>query len=352
MNDLSTSSSRITITDPRERPGLKDCRLLKPFRPGFPLRSPHLQTILASLKLRALGKAILRENSETILIDAGDGIRLLGYRAVQPEGRSLGLVILIHGWEGSSDSTYMITTGHRLYRSGYDVFRLNLRDHGDSHHLNEGVFHSARIDEVCSAVSAVVGEAGDKPCHLIGFSLGGNFGIRIALRLDARRAGSLKNIIAISPVLDPWKATDAIDNGFCVYRDYFVKKWKRSLVRKQSLFPNRYDFSDVMSMTSCMEITERVIPRYTPFKNVLDYFRTYTLTGANFSRLAVPVTILAAEDDPFIPIEDFRILRGNDRLRVVMERYGGHCGFLQNLRLRVWFEDFLERILQGCKIES
>lgn len=323
-----------------------DGRPLKPFMPSFFLRNPHLQTILASLKIRALGQHLLRERSEKILVDAGDGIRLLGYRTNRPEGRSLGIVILLHGWEGSSDSTYMLTTGHRLYKSGYDVIRLNLRDHGDSHHLNEGVFHSARIEEVFSAVTNIVASAGDKPCHLIGFSLGGNFGIRIALRLDPLKAGTLENVIAISPVLDPVKATYAIDGGFFVYRDYFVKKWKRSLARKQHLFPRHYDFSDVMELKTCMAITERVIPRYTPFMDVFEYFQTYTLTGAAFSRLAVPVTILAAEDDPVIPVDDFRTLPGNGGLRVVIERYGGHCGFLENLRLHVWFEDLIEGILR------
>ena len=326
------------------------CSPQKPFMPAFPLRNPHLQTILASLRIRALGANPLRQRSEEILVDAGAGVRLLGYRTLQPGGRSPGLVILLHGWEGSSESTYMLTTGRRLYRSGYDVFRLNLRDHGQSHHLNEGVFHSARIEEVFTAVLNIVAEAGGRPCHLVGFSLGGNFGLRIALRLGSGQAGSLRNIIAISPVLDPLKATHAIDGGFFVYRDYFVTKWKRSLGIKQRLFPARYDFSDVMGLKSCMEITERVIPRYTPYRDVLEYFQTYRLAGADFSRLAVPAAILASEDDPVIPVDDFRALRENDRLRVFIERHGGHCGFLQNLRFRVWFEGLIEGVLRNRAI--
>ena len=319
---------------------------LRPFAPVLALRNPHLQTILASLRIRAWGANPLRARSEQTLVDAGRGVRLLGYSTAQPHGRSRGLVILLHGWEGSSDSTYMLTTGRRFFLGGYDVFRLNLRDHGPSHHLNEGVFHSARIEEVLAAVLDVVARAGDRPCHLIGFSLGGNFALRIALRLAHGQAGNLRNIIAVSPVLDPLKATHAIDGGLFVYRDYFVRKWKRSLGIKQRLFPGLYDFDDVMGLKSCMAITERVIPRYTPFRDVLDYFRTYTLAGADFSRLAVDVTILAAEDDPVIPVDDFRTLRGDDRLRVLVERYGGHCGFLQDLRLRVWFEGVLEETIR------
>jgi len=318
---------------------------LKPFKPAFPLRNPHLQTILASLKLRARGENPLRAHSEQVLVDGGRGIRLMGTLTAQPPGGSRGLAILLHGWEGSAESTYMLTTGRRLFLGGCDVFRLNLRDHGGSHHLNKGVFHSARIEEVFTAVLNIVAAAGDRPCHLIGFSLGGNFGLRVALRLKPGQAGRLRNIVAVSPVLDPWKATRTIDGGFFVYREYFVKKWKRSLAAKQRLFPGLYDFADVMRLTSCMAITERVIPRYTPYRDVHEYFQTYRLAGADFSRLAVPVTILAAEDDPVIPIDDFRTLRGGERLRVRIERYGGHCGFLQDLRLRVWFEELLQHVI-------
>ena len=149
--------------------------------------------------------------------------------------------------------------------------------------------------------------------------------------------------MAVSPVLDPLKATQAIDGGLPVYRDYFVKKWKRSLGIKQRLYQGLYDFGDVMGLKTCMAITERVIPRYTPYRDVHEYFQTYRLAGADFSRLPLNVTILAAGDDPVIPADDFRTLRGSDRLRVFVERYGGHCGFLQDLHLRVWFEDLLDR---------
>ena len=38
------------------------------------------------------------------------------------------------------------------FDADYDVARLNLRDHGDSHHLNDEIFHSCRIAEVVGAV--------------------------------------------------------------------------------------------------------------------------------------------------------------------------------------------------------
>ena len=40
--------------------------------------------------------------------------------------------------EDQNNSAYMVTTAYKLLNEGYDVLRLNLRDHGDTQHLNKG----------------------------------------------------------------------------------------------------------------------------------------------------------------------------------------------------------------------
>jgi hypothetical protein len=309
------------------------------------LRNPHLQTILSSLKIRTLGQKKLDLEAREVLVDAGDGVRLLGFHTSQESGSSRGLILLLHGWEGGADSTYMLTTGGFFYRKRYDIFRLNLRDHGDSHHLNEGLFNSSLIEETHRAVQNIADTQGNLPFFIVGFSLGGNFAMRMALRQARHPIRNLRHVVAISPVLDPRKATDAMDRGFFVYRSYFVKKWKRSLRKKQSLFPHRYNFDDLMKCETLMEITDRILPRYSSYPTAQEYFQTYTLTGRRFSELSVPLLVLTAADDPIIPVEDFLELEGNHQLRVQVERYGGHCGFLQNYRLQAWSQDLIHDTL-------
>jgi hypothetical protein len=309
------------------------------------LRNPHLQTILSSLKVRARGEKQLDSEAREILVGAGDGVRLLGYYNRHKAGSSRGLILLLHGWEGGADSTYMMTTGGFFYRQGFDIFRLNFRDHGDSHHLNEGLFNSSLIEETHRAAQNIADMQGNLPFFIVGFSLGGNFAMRMALRHGSHPIRNLRQVVAISPVLDPRKATDAMDRGLFVYRSYFVKKWKRSLRKKQSLVPRRYNFDFLMKCETLMEITDRILPRYSSYPTAEEYFRTYTLTGRRFIELSVPLLVLTAADDPIIPVEDFRELEGNHHLRVQVERYGGHCGFLQDYRLRSWSPDLIHDVL-------
>jgi predicted alpha/beta-fold hydrolase len=114
------------------------------FQPSWYLRNGHVQTILASSPFRAWGKNPMCDAAREMIIKTPEGVRLQGYYSCQESKTAVGLVILLHGWEGSVDSTYITCTGKALYRRGYDIFRLNFRDHGDSHHLNPGIFY--RID--------------------------------------------------------------------------------------------------------------------------------------------------------------------------------------------------------------
>lgn len=310
------------------------------FRPPWYLRPAFLQTVLNSSAFRNPRFTAVEAVEEEVIVDAGGGVRLQGFLSRRRGGAERGLVIILHGWEGSARSAYVIGTAEYLYARGYDVFRLNYRDHGDSHHLNEGLFLGTLIDENFAAVRYAAGLAARS--FLVGFSLGGSFAVRIAARCAGEPVAGLRHIVAINPPLDPLASTLAIDRTLLV-RAYFLRKWKRSLRRKQELFPKLYDFSDMLGMKSCMEITGALVRRHTDYADAAEYFGRYTLTEGYIERAGVPLTVLMSEDDPVVPAADFRPVRANGFSRVIMQPYGGHCGYIDGPRLGSWYRPMLER---------
>src|SRR5690606_1218631 len=155
------------------------------FRPPRLLAGAHVQTVLASSPLRQLAlrreRARLARGAAEHVLDCGRGVRLQGFLNSAPRP-ARGTAVLLHGWEGSAASSYVVETASRLLESGFDVFRLNFRDHGDTHHLNPELFHSCRLDEVVGAVRAVRARFAQAPLALAGFSLGGNFALRVSLQ--------------------------------------------------------------------------------------------------------------------------------------------------------------------------
>lgn len=304
------------------------------FHPGPILKHPLLQTVLSSSKLRKTGKTPMLSAGREMILETDENIRLTGCYSPHPEAR--GIVILLSGWLGDSDSAYIIRTGKYLYEHGYSVFRLNYRDHGDSHHLNQGLFFITMFDEVFDCVRQAAFLEKTHPAFLAGFSLGGNFALRIARQCATTPIENLKHVISISPVLDPDKSTDAIDNHKII-KAYFLKKWRKSLLTKQSLFPETYDFRGILN-SRIRTMTEGLIQQYSAFESTHQYFQGYTIKKDSLINIAVPTTIITSEDDPIIPVEDFRRLKTNPLTTLLIHPYGGHNGFIENFRLNTWYE--------------
>lgn len=318
------------------------------FIPPRFLRGTYTQTILASAKIRAVGRNPMKEASREMIIDAGGGIRLQGFFSQQLKRDPMGLVILLHGWEGSADSTYILHSGRYFYKSGYNVFRLNFRDHGNTHHLNEGLFYAILLDEVFRAVETATCLPGESRTFLMGFSLGGNFALRIGRKCNEHMIENIRHIVAISPVLNPSRATDAIDRS-PLLRRYFLKKWRRSLNLKQKLYPHLYDFRGIMDLDTLRAVTNGLLKRYSSFQDTEEYFRGYALTGDALRSLSLPTTIIAARDDPAIPSDDFPRLILGSSTRLIMHDFGGHNGFLEGIFEPTWYENYARELFAASR---
>ncbi len=312
-------------------------------QPPIKPKNKHFQSILASSKIRLLR---LRKNpvveNEVKQILTSSLATLLGFYT-QNEKTSDTVAILLHGWEGSSQSTYIQLLANSLYREGLDIYRLNLRDHGESHHMNEELFHSCRIEEVVLAVQDIQKQFPTKKFIMCGFSLGGNFALRIASR--AQDAGlSFAQVFAISPPLVPRNSMDAI-HGSKLYNKYFLKKWKRSLHIKNELFPHLFDDQKWQQENNLERLTQMLIVAHTDYSSTDDYFNGYSITLDTIDAINCPTHVITAWDDPVIPFEDFSTIDRMPQIKLITTAHGGHCGFVQGWSMRSWIED---HIIETC----
>ncbi len=304
-----------------------------------------MQTLLGNLPpaswLIRRRASLLLARSVQLLLDCGDNVRLQGFLSPAggpvgqsdaqppPDGDARRIAVLLHGWEGSADSGYVLSLGAALLARGFDVLRLNLRDHGDTHHLNREIFHSCRLAEVVGAVRAVARRSPGARLFLAGFSLGGNFMLRVAADADAPEA--IVTAAAVSPVLNPAATLLALEQGWPVYRRYFVRRWSRSLRRKRQAWPELPDFTPLLRSADLRLMTAGLVRQYTEFASLEDYLDGYAITGARLAALRVPASLLLADDDPMIPAADLARLARSELLTVVRSRHGGHCGFVERL---------------------
>lgn len=315
-----------------------------PFLPARGLRNGHMQSVLASSPARARHAArklaAANASHQTLTLDAGDGIRLQGVLSAPQNHLSDALVLLLHGWEGSAESSYIRAAAARLLQEGHRVFRLNFRDHGDTHHLNQGIFHSGRIAEVVAATSDLLARLEVQRLAVAGWSLGGNFALRLGLAARAARL-PLTAIAAICPAIDPARTMETMEAGLPLYLRYFEHKWRRSLAKKRKLFPERHDFDDTVLKLRMRPLTRYFAEHHTDYGSLENYFDAYNIAGERLSALPVTADILMAADDPIVPVADFHAIAHLPSLRVELAEYGGHCGFLLDWQMNGYAEHWL-----------
>lgn len=308
-----------------------------PYLPPRWLRNGHTQTMLGSVARRSLTPERERAyvqcaTTEDILTSVGAVLRV----KLNLQQTAAPLIVLIHGWLGSDESSYMLSTGGRLWRDGFSTARINLRDHGDTSHLNEALYHSGRTDEVVSLIENLRNrhglKGGSTGCGVVGFSLGGNFALRVARAIDIPALG-------ICPAIDPADTLRQIDEGpgSTVYRSYFLRKWQRALVAKATAFPHLFDFSRAYALRSVSSLTDYFVRHHSDFRDTRSYFDAYDLTDKALD--GVKATILIAADDPIIPRTTFRKLPSS--LTIVETPTGGHNAFLKNAALASWSDEFV-----------
>ena len=317
---------------------------MKSFQPPAWLANRHLQSVLPSLPFRR--GAIERRAADVIaasrelVLDCGEGVRLMGRLAEPPAGRAdpaRRIAVLMHGWEGSADSLYLLSLAQLLFARGYTVLRLNFRDHGGTHALNRELFHSCRLPEVVGAVARIQALFPEHRLLLAGFSLGGNFCLRVGAR--ARAAGiRIARIVAVCPVLDPATTLAALERGPAIYRRYFLLKWRRSLRLKQSAWPEHYEFGELIHDPSLTAMTERMVLKYTDYPDLAHYLRGYSITDGVLESLDAPAHLITSKDDPMILVRDLERVARPGSLEVTVTQHGGHCGYMDAIGGPSWID--------------
>ena len=315
------------------------------FRPPPGLRHPHVQSILGSSSLRgwaqrSLARDFVKSSSAKVLhCDAG--VRLLAKFNIPAESPRA-VVVALHGWEGSADATYMVAAARRLAAHACVTARINFRDHGGTQALNEGLFHSCRIEEIVSAVSLVEEEFPGLPLYITGFSLGGNFALRVAARY---RSPALRRVLAICPVLHPPNTMRALEDGLWIYKRYFLQRWRRSLAAKSAVFPELYRFGDLRRLRTLTDTTAYFVENYTGFGSLENYLQGYSIVDGRLDSVSADGVVVLTADDPVNPVTDAARLGSNPNLHVRVLPYGGHCGLLQDYRLRSWLDESIAQLL-------
>lgn len=293
------------------------------FHPHPWLRGGNLQTIVGSFGLLQTERAV----RHTVQLDDGDRVVLHDDEPIawRPGDRT---ALLVHGLCGSHRSGYLVRIAAKLNAVGVRTFRLDMRGCGAGRALARHPYHSGRSEDLAAALAAIAAWCPGSPTTLIAFSLGANAALKLLGECGDRPPGRLDRAIAVCP---------PVDLAACV----------RSLARYPARFYDRFFTGGLLAQVHASptlgEYAARIFARRRPTRLVeFDDAFTAPLSGfgdaATYYRrcsaapllrhIHVPTAILAAADDPIVPIGPLQQATLGAAVDLVVPAAGGHLGFI------------------------
>jgi predicted alpha/beta-fold hydrolase len=314
------------------------------FRPHPLLTGGHRQTLLGRFVRRSLRWSA---PAEDLIAEAGDEVRLLARATWQPDPKRPALVLL-HGLGGSSESAYVISLGRLALERGWSVVRMNMRGSGDGERVCPLLYNAGLDEDLLAVLGAVARRA--EHVAVAGFSLGASLVALAVGRGAARLPAPVLGAVAISPPLDLSACTDALEapaNRF--YQRYYVGKLQNDYRRRQRLRPDLFAAGREAGIRTVREFDERITAPHGGFRDAAEYYARSS-AGPWLARVERPLLVLAAADDPVIPIASVTRWPLSPTVTLQVTATGGHVGFLAPSRApgRFWAADRAMAFLEGC----
>ncbi len=267
------------------------------------------------------------------------------------EGKGLDapVMVIVHGLEGSSDSNYVLGVAEKAYHRGYHVVRMNQRNCGGSEGLTPTLYNSGMSGDYRAVFEELASENGFKQIFFAGYSMGGNLVTKMAGEYDDDVPRALRGVCAVCPALNLSACADALDrrDNF-LYSRHFVAGLMARYARKAKMFPDRYSRNGFGAIRTVREFDDAITAPCFGYRDAEEY---YEAAGAKkvVGQVRVPMLLITAEDDPFVPYASFLAARveQNPAIRFLAPQHGGHCAFISNKSgaERFWAE---QRIVEFC----
>jgi uncharacterized protein len=320
------------------------------FLPARFLRNRHLMTLVPRYWSR--GRLLTGIPAERRVFRIAPETQLLGFCHWQPDRRTAQTALLLHGLEGCCDSHYIHGIAAKAYAAGLNVVRMNQRTCGGTEHLSPTLYNSGLSGDYRSVVRQLAESEELTRIWLIGYSMGGNLLLKATGEMGAEEP-ALAGTVAVCPNIDPTCCVRELERpGNWLYHRHFLAGLKERVRRQAALLPGKWDLTGLNRITRISEFDDRYTAPDGGYASAADY---YDRSGARhvLDRIAVPTTIITAQDDPFIPYSMFitPLIQQHPCIRLIAPVHGGHCGFFQTRQAqedRYWVENRIIEIVTGA----
>jgi predicted alpha/beta-fold hydrolase len=223
---------------------------------------------------------------------------------------------------------------------------MNMRGSGDGEALCPLLYNAGLDTDLLAALSALSTVA--PRISVVAFSLGANLALLMLGRRREHLPSALGGVAAICPPLDLSVCADALEGpGNGLYQHYFMQMLAESYRRRHRARPDLFAEGRERGLRTVRGYDDRITAPFGGYESAAQYYERSS-AGPWLGSIDRPALVLAAADDPMIPLASVTGWPLSPSVRREVAPTGGHVGFVSRSRAPGWFWaperalDFLE----------
>ncbi len=286
------------------------------YKPPFPLKNGHLQTIYP-----AFFRKVNTPAKQRVRLDTPDD-DFLDVDVINNNSDTM--VIISHGLEGSSERPYITGMVKEMVAAGFDTGAWNFRSCSGEINRQHIVYHSGATYDLATVVEYFAPYY--QNIFLVGFSLGGNLTLKY---LGEDPHPKVSGGVTLCTPMDLSKGARHIQNGWNkLYEKRFLKSLQKKVVIKHQQFPDKVNIEKLAKVRNLLDFDNYFTGPIHGFKDAEDY---YQQSSSRFfiRSISVPTLIINPLNDPLLTeiCFDRDFITENDSVNLLTPKQGGHCGF-------------------------
>lgn len=297
------------------------------FSPSFLFKNGHFSTIYRSIFIKESNESYQRKR-----IDTWDGDFIdLDFSTIG----SNTLALLIHGLEGSAESTYILALKNELNKEGIDTVSFNLRGCSGEDNLLIETYHSGKTEDLDFVIKHLLDNYTYDNIVIVGYSLGGNMTLKYMGEYAQKVHPKVKGAIAVSVPCDlatSGKVLARTQNRLYMYK--FLTSLRLKITRKLEKFPSyQIDKKALKEAKNFKDFDGLYTAPTFGFKDAEDYWEKAS-AKPYLPKITKPTLLLTSLDDPFLSKECFpnQEATASEHFYLEVTKHGGHVGFISSFR--------------------
>ena len=242
------------------------------------------------------------------------------------------LVVAMHGLEGSSNSTYILSVVSYLNSKKIDCVAVNFRGCSGEDNLKPYSYHSGKTDDITTILEFVQKNYSYQNIILLGYSMGGNATLKF-MGENSKLSSLLKAAIAVSVPCDLEGSSNKLsEKSNFIYQERFMRTLRKKALLKIDRYPELgISKETILSTKNFEQFDSSFTAPLFGFKNAQDYWHKNSCKQF-LPTINKPTLVLTAKDDPFLSDSciPFKEAESHPFLQLEVPKYGGHVGFNTN----------------------